>query len=374
VAALLESFRLHDQSSPESTARHKARQLLSMVRHDGSMKRYWTYQLLGWFGFSLVGITINLMAGASPGPLLAGHAFLIGAGIGLTHLFRSVIRRRRIAGQSFSRIWPALALGPIGIGLTLTALVVSINIALTNNKWDPVSIGGLAWGMILASAAWTILYVRFSERRVHADRESHLLLALREAQLRALESQMNPHFLFNCLNSIRALVEIDPPRAQDMLTRLSNVLRNSLRHDNEHTVALSDEMEAVSDYLALESVRFGDRLATTVKVDGVAEGFPVPPMIVQTLVENAIKHGIGRQTGQGQLTVRAYVRDRILVIAVENTGTLSVAESGSPQLGIKNIRERLALLYGRRASLRLEEQDDRVLAMVAIPALENGRA
>lgn len=335
------------------------------------VKRYWTCQLLGWIGYSLVGITINLLAGGSPTPLLVGHALMIASGIGLTHYFRSVIRRRRAPDQPFSRIWPTLVSGSIGIGLALTALVVLINVAITKNQWDIVSLGALFWGMLLASGVWTLLYVRFSEHRGHIDRESHLLLSLREAQLRALESQINPHFLFNCLNSIRALVEIDPPRAQDMLTRLSNVLRNSLRHDDRHTAALSDEIEAVRDYLALETVRFGDRLATTVRVDDSAAGLPVPPMMIQTLVENAIKHGIGRLTGQGQLAVDASVRDRGLVITVENTGSLGDTPIDSGQLGLKNVRERLALLYGDRASLRLEEEGGRVKAVVAIPALGN---
>jgi two-component system LytT family sensor kinase len=335
------------------------------------MKRYWTCQLLGWSGYSIVGITINLLAGGSPMPLFVGHVFMIASGIGLTHFFRNVIRRRRVPDQPFSRIWPTLVFGSIGIGLALTAIVVLVNVALTKDKWDIVSLGALSWGMVLASGVWTLLYVRFSERRGHADRESRLLLSLREAQLRALESQINPHFLFNCLNSIRALVEIEPARAQDMLTRLSNVLRNSLRHDDHHTAALSDEIEAVKDYLALESVRFGDRLATTVSVDDGAAGLPVPPMIIQTLVENAIKHGIGRLPGQGRLAVAASVRDRTLVITVENTGTLGHTPIGPGQLGLKNVRERLALLYGDRASLRLEEQGGRVKAMVAIPALES---
>ena len=289
----------------------------------GTMRRYWTCQLLGWIGYSLIGITINLLAGASLAPLLVGHVIMIASGIGLTHYFRSVIRRRRAPEQPFRRIWPTLVVGSIGIGLALTALVVIVNVAITNNKWDAVSVVGLSWGMLLASGVWTLLYVRFSERRAHADRESHLLLSLREAQLRTLESQINPHFLFNCLNSIRALVEIEPARAQDMLTRLSNVLRNSLRHDEHHTAALADEMESVRDYLALETVRFGDRLSTTVSVEEAAAGLPVPTMVIQTLVENAIK-----------------------------------------------LRERLALLYGDRASLRLEQEGGRVKAMVAIPAWE----
>lgn len=336
---------------------------------EGSPGRYWTCQLIGWVGYSAAGIAINLSAGASLLPLLVGHAAMIGSGIGMTHWFRGVIRRRRERDQPFSRIWPTLVSGTIGIGLALTAIVVLINIAMTKNRWDAVSVGALSWGMLLASAVWTLLYVRFSERRLHEDRESHLLLSLREAQLRALESQINPHFLFNCLNSIRALVEIEPARAQDMLTRLSNVLRSSLRKDDDHTAALSDEIEVVRDYLALETVRFGDRLSATVQVEEAAAELPVPPMMIQTLVENAIKHGISRLAGHGQLAVEASIEDRRLVIRVENTGTLGAVAPSSGQLGLKNVRERLELLYGDRASLRLEEQEGRVRAVVAIPAL-----
>ena len=232
-----------------------------------------------------------------------------------------------------------------------------------------MAITALWWGMLLASGVWTLLYVRFSERRGHADREKDLQLSIREAQLRALESQINPHFLFNCLNSIRALVEIDPLRAQDMLTRLSNVLRNSLRLDHQHTVSLSEEVEAVSDYLALETVRFADRLAATLNIEDAARLCPIPPMVLQTLVENAIKHGIGRIAGRGHLAIQASIQERILLLAVENTGTLDRADRDSPQLGLKNIRERLRLLYGDQASLRLEEHAGRVTATVAIPVV-----
>jgi len=246
------------------------------------MRRYWTYQLAGWLGYSAVGITINLLSGDSPGPLIATHMILVSCGIGLTHLFRGEIRQRRRPDQPISSLWPILLTGTVCISAILAALVIGANIVLTRGTWDVVAVTALWWGMLLATGVWTLLYVRFSERRGHTERENVLQLSLREAQLRALESQINPHFLFNCLNSIRALVEIDPVRAQDMLTRLSNVLRNSLRLDHQHTVALSEEVEAVSDYLALETVRFADRLDSTVNIEESARRCPIPPMVLQT--------------------------------------------------------------------------------------------
>ena len=324
--------------------------------------------MIGWLAYSAIGITINLLGRSPLGPLLIGHLLLIACSIGLTHLFRRQIRKRRAAvGEPLIRMWPFLISGVLSISLVQTALVIMTNLALGGRGWDRVAIVALWWGMFFATGVWTSLYVRFSERRGHAAREDQLQLALREAELRVLESQINPHFLFNCLNSIRALVEIDPARSQDMLTRLANVLRNGLRHNRQHTVELASEVEAVSDYLALETIRFEDRLNSKIAIDPAAQRCLVPPMVLQTLVENAIKHGIGRVMGQGDLLIRAELQADSLQLVVENTGCLVDLPTTPIQLGLKNVRERLRLLYGDRASIKLQQCQDRVLATVSIP-------
>jgi two-component system, LytTR family, sensor kinase len=337
----------------------------------GPMTKYWNYQLAGWLGYSAVGITINLLGGAPLGPLLAGHVVLVSSGIGLTHLLRHEIHRRRSPNTPMSHLWPLLASSSVAISIVLAALVIGVSRAVdVHSTWDFMSGFALWWGMLLATGVWVILYVRFSEQRRQELRESHLQLVIREARLLALETQINPHFLFNALNSIRALVEIDPGRAQDMLTRLSNVLRNSLRRDDGHTVTLASELENVSDYLALEMVRFADKLQSSITVDEAASQCHVPRMVLQTLVENAVKHGIGQTKGRGDLLIRASANSHNLLIAVENTGRLSPSgRDGVLQLGLQNIQERLKLLYGNRASLRLEENGDRVIATVAIPVV-----
>jgi LytS/YehU family sensor histidine kinase len=141
---------------------------------------------------------------------------------------------------------------------------------------------------------WIGIYCGFKARELSKQKQVRLELALREAELRALEAQINPHFLFNCLNSIRALVIEDPPKAQDMITRFATLLRYNLNHESRHTVPLSAEAEVVADYLALEKVRFEDRLRLQIAIDPAVASLPVPPMILQTLVENALKHGIAR--------------------------------------------------------------------------------
>lgn len=333
------------------------------------MRRYWTYQLLGWLSYSAIGMTINLLNGAALAPLLVGHLLLISTSIGLTHLFRREIRRRLPADRPLSHRWPWLAGGALLISVVQAAVVIGTNLALGGGRWDRISVIALWWGMLLATGIWTLLYVRFSEQRSHAAREGQLALAVREAELRVLESQINPHFLFNCLNSIRALVEMDPVRAQDMLTRLANVLRNSLRPNREHSVALAAEVEAVADYVALEAVRFADRLQARIAVDPDVAKCLVPPMMLQTLVENAIKHGIGKTAGPGDLVITARKEQDALCLVVENTGLLAAPPAKGTQFGLRNIRERLRLLYGDRASLRLEAANGRVMATVLMPAV-----
>lgn len=334
-------------------------------------KRYWIFQLLGWGAYFSLGAALASSGGANRLAILMSHLFYIALGIALTHWFRFEIQRRRPLYSAVTSMWPFLAASALAISLILAASVVGTNILVdpaSAGDWTTTATVALWWGMFLAAGVWTVLYIWFSERRVFQAREYQLELSLREAELRVLESQINPHFLFNCLNSIRALVGIDPPRAQDMLTRLANVLRHSLHHDRRHTVPLASEMDAVTDYLALEAVRFEDRMKVDLSIAPETAACPIPPMLLQTLVENAVKHGIGQTAGPGELSVRAERCDGFVRLAVENTGELNNAPAHGPQLGLANTRERLRLLYGDRASLSLKGGNGRVTATVQIPA------
>jgi signal transduction histidine kinase len=328
---------------------------------------YWGCQLAGWLGYSAVGITINLLNGAALGPLLAGHVALVACSIGLTHLLRGEMRGVRRNNRPFNAMKVFLAARVLLISVVQAAVVIGLNVALTDSAWTLTAMVALWWGMLLATGGWTILYVWLSERRRHSEHEHQMQLMLRDAQLHALEAQINPHFLFNCLNSIRALVELDPSRAQDMLTRLANVLRRSLRHDPGHTVPLETELAAVSDYLALEAVRFEERLQAKVVAGPEVAQCLVPPLVLQTLVENAIKHGIAHTSGPGTLTVCGDLHDGLLRLRVENTGTLTPPDESRSRLGLANVHQRLRLLYGDRASVRLDGADNRVRATVLIP-------
>jgi uncharacterized membrane-anchored protein YhcB (DUF1043 family) len=331
---------------------------------------YWAYQAFYWGIFSAIGLAINLVNGGNVRNLVISHILFFLYSIGLTHVYRRRIQRWRLRQPSAvrKRLW--LFGGILVISLIQTALVISIDIALNGwraGDWPRAAVAGLAWGMYIGTLVWTIVYVRITERRAQEQRETQLQLALRAAELRALEAQVNPHFLFNCLNSIRGLVVENPALAQDMITRFAALLRYNLNRDRQHTVPFAEEAEIVEDYLALESVRFEGRLRIQFDVDPEAKAVQVPPMILQALVENALKHGVARRPEGGDVQIHASAANGRLVLRVTNSGELGPARPHDTQLGLKNIRDRLHLLYGDRASLSLQNGNGTVVAKVEIP-------
>ena len=169
------------------------------------------------------------------------------------------------------------------------------------------------------------------------------------------------------------MIAENPAEAQVMVTRLANLLRHNLQRDPQHTAPLAREVEIVCDYLALESARFEERLRVEVQIGPGAADIPVPTMLLQTLVENGLKHGIRPLTEGGDLWIRAHVRQDTLVIEVENPGRLENSQSDGTGVGLRNAHERLRLLYGGRAELRLAGRANaRVQATIEIPIAHEG--
>jgi LytS/YehU family sensor histidine kinase len=205
----------------------------------------------------------------------------------------------------------------------------------------------------------------------------------REAQLEALAYQLNPHFLFNALSSLRALIDEDPARARRMVTELAGFFRYTMLERPLHTATLGDEIAALRDYLAIERIRFGERLVVEIDVNEAAQGCVVPAFLVHPLVENALKHGGGARPGATlELSIRAAVQGDRLAIAVWNTGELrDVPSDGSASLaaaatrgdrspvGLRNVRARLERMYPESHAFTLAPHAGGVLARVELPCM-----
>jgi hypothetical protein len=330
--------------------------------------KYWTLQILGWGLYSATGLAITVYFGGWRSELIVAYLLFFLYSIGLTEAFRGVIVRGRWLDAPTRWLGLRLVAGTLLIAAIQFALVISIDMLLEpwTGMWHWPAALSLAWGTVTVTGIWTVLYIRLTEtRRVH-EREVGMQLALREAELRALQQQVNPHFLFNCLNSIRALVVEDPRRAQEMVTRLANMLRYSLARQMRDTVPLASEVEIVRDYLALEAVRFEERLRVRLDVDQAVAAAEVPPMLLTTLVENAVKHGIAPAASGGAIEIRAAREGTTVRIDVANTGGLR--EPAPDAVGLANVRERLRLLYGDAASVTLGSGSaGMVQATVTIP-------
>jgi len=194
------------------------------------------------------------------------------------------------------------------------------------------------------------------ERHAHNLREEAMQRLATEAELRALRAQLNPHFLFNALTTIGYLIQHAPPRALDTLFRLTTVLRGVLRRTSREFSTLGDEIELITSYLDIERARFEERLQVTIEVPSELRDCPVPTLLLQPLVENAIKHGVGPRAEGGSVRVRAHVEGSELRVTIEDSGLgfTTGATTGGPGVGLRSVEDRLRGHYGALGSLRVQ--------------------
>jgi two-component system LytT family sensor kinase len=334
---------------------------------------YWTLQILGWtliMMFEFIPYTMEF--GFEFGVFYTALANIL-LGICLTHFYRLVIRKWNWSSLPL----PRLAFRVIGSVLLLGLIMTMVNLPLDRQVLEenllnqPLLFWGYYSNWCKNLLAWILSYTVYhyvEQTRLAGYERIMLKMSMREAESKVLRSQLNPHFTFNALNSIRALVFEDPSKAQLSITQLSNILRNSLLADRRKTVDLQEELRTVEDYLELEKVRYEDRLRYTIVTNAQAIYWQVPPMMLQTLVENGIKHGVSKEIKGGFVEVKSDIVNDLLVITITNSGNLGNTDSGG--VGLKNTAERLSILYGKGAAFRIfQEKEDVVCSEVKIPML-----
>lgn len=336
-------------------------------------RAYYISHLAGWSLYGLLqywlpphGFSVALGAVAWCGTGLLG-----------THLLAWYAGRQR--WQTISQLVIPFAMGTLVVAAAMNAARAAVGSLWFHVPFQPPH----GWVVmahymqsVLVISVWCAVVLTANEvnRRRLAEMETlRLALIAQTSQFHALRSQLNPHFLFNCLNSLRELIDEDRDRAKQVIDLLSALLRYTLRADRVETVSLGEELGAVEDYLALEKVRFEDRLRTSFHIAPQSLEAKLPPMLLQTLAENGVKHGIARLPAGGDLEVVTAIVAGNLRIDVTNTGKLSDATEGSSAIGLDNARERLRLMYGDGASLKLAADGEcKVRAEVVIPLHSNG--
>ncbi|MFI5165140.1 MAG: sensor histidine kinase [Thermoanaerobaculales bacterium] len=234
----------------------------------------------------------------------------------------------------------------------------------------------LAGGVLLyaLAAALHYLLMAFEEARRAQTQALELEVLAREAELRALRAQIDPHFLFNSLNSISALIGSDPRSAREMCLRLADFLRESLRVGSATSIPLAEEVALAERYLAIEQARFGSRLRTEWAIAPEVQGCQVPPLLLQPLVENAVRHGIACSVTGGCVRVMARRSGEMVRVEVENPADTEVPAAAGAGLGLANVRSRLAATFGSAAALEVRQADGVFCVALAFPAGASIRA
>lgn len=332
---------------------------------------FWRIQLGGWFVCGIVFyLTILPQSHFDPVRLLlfklvwALTGVVVSTSLAVVYRWLRVVQRPPLVALGASAaLSAAAALGWVGaIGGAAGLLTGSTEMLFTAATFPFV-----AWNHVFILMAWSGGYLSLSlwQRSTAEVRKSLEAMSLaREAQLEMLRYQLNPHFLFNAMSSVRALISADPPRARETLTRLSDFLRYTLTRRSGGTVTVAEEAEIVTDYLAIEHVRYEDRLEATVDIDPRAAEERIPGFLLHSLVENAIKHGVPAG-GRLAIGVRADLEGTRLRLEVTNTGTFRPNAEGTG-IGLENVRARLAAMYPGRHTLGITDTDGRVRVVVMI--------
>ena len=334
------------------------------------MNLYWKCQIAGWSFYGLLAAGIPTLYGGMRWTVALRAAMGIAIGLFLTEQLRRFMLRRGWPWLTLRRLVPRVVLAAVVVAAVMVLILLPlllVNITAAARAGPLTTIFSIHLIFVLG---WILLYLGYHYlRRVHlAEAEKlRLELAMRETELSALRAQLNPHFLFNSLNSLRALITENPARAQEAVTGLAALLRHTLQLSRARSTTVDDELEATNHYLELESLRFERRLRYEIESEPQALGIAVPPMLIQNLVENAIKHGISRLPEGGSVRVAVWTTSRDLHIRVANAGTL--AESPVRKgIGLTNSHARLRLMFGERVSFRLHQlQPNEVACDVVVP-------
>lgn len=342
-----------------------------------SRRRFWFANITIWAAYAAVSMAMGRTFAGSLSSGIVLVSVLLGVFLCLASgALRAISVRRgwfeRDIGPLVLRIIGAVALLAAAIQASIFAVLAPalalgwVDFEGQSSGFGPAAVAGYWVNTVILLGLWTGGWVGW--RALRRARASELATVQAESAHRALEldalrARLNPHFVFNALNNLRALILEDPERARELVTRLSNTLRHALEHSQQEWTTLRQELQVVQDYLAVESVHYESRLRPALHIDDAALDARIPPMALQLLVENAIKHGIARTAGGGELSVHVVRRTDRLLVEVANPGRLADDSDGTG-VGLAFLRSRLQPSGGR---FELTCDGDRIVATLEIP-------
>ena len=339
---------------------------------------YWASQVLGWGLFYLMILSVNVAANAIvPTSHFYFYAFQgITFSIICTHLIRYVILKYDWSKLSMLPIiWRSFVVAILA-ALLFEISEISFSIIIPKDYYTDLEMNSNSISKTISSlignsilfCIWLSFYYTYlfiEKSRKQEIKNLKFTASKNEIELKNLREQLNPHFLFNSLNSIKALVEIDKDEAKIAITKLSNLLRKSIQLGRHKLITIKEELEIVESYIDLEKIRFEERIQSSISVTQNSYDSLIPPLMIQTLTENAIKHGLSKSIDGGKLKISIEKIENTLKILIQNTGTLDdIAESDG--VGIYNTKKRLGILFGKKAEFKIYQDKDYVCVEIQI--------
>lgn len=338
------------------------------------VSKYWLFQGLGWFLFAFLNIYVAVITGDLSITVFLVDILLSFVGLWLSHRYRAHILKGKWLLFPTEKLLRFVFLYTALLSLIFTIGFYLLQWIFVNRHSVPDNLADL-FGTFVAVyvlfALWNAIYFAWN----YIERNRFLLInrlrlesEMKDLEIRTIRANLQPHFIFNALNSIRALIDENPTLARDAVTKISNILRSSIQASQELN-ELGKEVKLVEDYLDLEKIRFEERLQFSKQIDPETLSFPIPAMMLQTVVENAIKHGISasEQGGEIQLETRRY--ENTVELKVSNTGTYDPSHNREDSLsfGIRATQQRLQHFYGEQATFRIQQNGRWVETHIHIP-------
>jgi two-component system LytT family sensor kinase len=335
---------------------------------------YWICQLTGWGVFVAGNLVMASMQGSEMNLVYYRSIFMLLFGLGITHSYRLLVHARGWTSLEVKNMIPRMIFASLLLSVAFTFFNEIFKNLLLHEPLFSSSTFDTWYFLRIVNASvlfllWNVIYFAvhsFENWKKEEIENLELRAAKSESELNSFRSQMNPHFMFNSLNSIKALVDEEPQKARHAIVMLSGILRTNMMHSKRQTIPLQEELDLVSKYLELEKIRFEDRLVLKMDIDPNSLVVEVPPFMLQTIVENAIKHGISKQIKGGAVEVKTEVNEGVLKITVANTGELK-PEVESEGIGLLNTQKRLDLLYRGKATFSLKQFQEKVVCEVTLP-------
>ncbi len=337
---------------------------------------YWITQLIGWFIYFTLNFFFFSFKNYSSVRDVLYHLLLVPSAVLLTHAFRYFIIKKKWLEQPVFVQVGVVIIASLILSFAFFCIQYILNILLfgASVKLSVVDFFVAILNFSFVFFVWSVFYFSFHYIRNYRKAEIQQLrmqTSLKEAELNKLKSQLNPHFMFNAMNSIRALIDENPQKAKQAVTQLANILRQTLTLEKNKLISFDDEITLVKDYLALEKTRFEERLNYTLELDEASSQYRIPPMLLQTLVENAIKHGISKLTEGGivSITTKQKAESKKLHIEICNSGIYTPDENPQSGYGIQNTKDRLRFVFADEASFLIVNENQLVKTQIVIPLL-----